>query len=290
MQDVDAQRCAGQGIDPPHAAEVQPLEQVEQRQRGLQVGQCAQRRAIVGHVLERLAVGQAAGLEHSAQNRVEKRQPQPESERRRAVLQKVRQPVVRPAAQVGDEQVLIQKHPCGVADRAVLAEQRRVDDKRHSQHSQQTAVRRAGQPAQQAVEQRHTEQEQQIVRDEPQLPRGRRERRPAQCAPRDIQPGELAQQRHRHGIEPQRQPQRERAAGLIRLLTQEPAADQHKDAARNARPAADQAEREGRRQGGVVRNAALPGQMVADDEQHAQNAQQLQIAAACRFAGHRSPP
>ena len=206
------------------------------------------------------------------------------------MLQKVRQPVVRPAAQVGDEQVLIQKHPCGVADRAVLAEQRRVDDKRHSKHSQQTAVRRAGQPAQQAVEQRHTEQEQQIVRDEPQLPRGRRERRPAQCAPRDIQPGELAQQRHRHGIEPQRQPQRERAAGLIRLLTQEPATDQHKDAARNARPAADQAEREGRRQGGVVRNAALPGQMVADDKQHAQNAQQLQIAAACRFAGHRSPP
>ena len=163
MQDVDAQRCAGQGIDPPHAAEVQPLEQVEQRQRGQQVGQCAQRRAIVGHVLERLAVGQAACLEHSAQNRVEKRQPQPESERRRAVLQKVRQPVVRPAAQVGDEQVLIQKHPCGVADRAVLAKQRRVDDKRHSQHSQQTAVRRAGQPAQQAAEQWHTEQEQQIV-------------------------------------------------------------------------------------------------------------------------------
>ena len=48
------------------------------------------------------SVGQAACLEHSAQNRVEKRQPQPESERRRAVLQKVRQPVVRPAAQVGD--------------------------------------------------------------------------------------------------------------------------------------------------------------------------------------------
>ena len=126
-----------------------------------------------------------------------------------------------------------------------------------------------------ANRQRHAEQQQQIVRDKPQLPGRGRERRPPQRTEGDIQPGEPAQQRDRHRVEPQRQPQRERAAGFVRLFAQKPPTDEDEHTARNARPAAYEAECEGGRQRGIVRNAALPGQVVADDEQHTQDAQQF---------------
>ena len=203
MQNVNAQRRAGQGVDPPHTAEIQIFKQVEQRQRGQQVGQCAQRRAVVGHVLERLAVSQTARFQHSADGRVDQRQPQPKGQRRRAVLQKAGQAVFGIAAQVGGQQVLIQKHPGSVADDAVLAEKRRVEDHRNGQHGQQPPVRGARQATQYAVQQRHAEQQQQIVRDKPQLPGRGRERRPPQCTEGDIQPGEPAQQRDGHRVEPQ---------------------------------------------------------------------------------------
>lgn len=62
VQDVNAQRRARQPVDEPVAAKVQIFEEVEQRQRRQQAGSAPSRRAVVGNVLERLAVGRRPGI------------------------------------------------------------------------------------------------------------------------------------------------------------------------------------------------------------------------------------
>ena len=115
VQDVNAQRRARQPVDEPVAAEVQIFEEVEQCQRRQQAGQCAQRRAVVGNVLERLAVGRAPVFQHRTDGGVGQRQAQAEDKRRGGAVQQAGQAVIRPAAQVGSQQVIVEEHPRRIA-------------------------------------------------------------------------------------------------------------------------------------------------------------------------------